>query len=169
MKHPFIKWLLFLLLCLSISYVFSQEICPSPDEFQYSDIDRKQFQKRLWKMVYGKDSGGSWEGSILGFINEIRNDEHIQLTGYLWWILREEFVGCEKVSGNFNPDTRTLVLYTVYVTSDTLAKGVTYSATVSEDGVVIEGTWHGIFVTPGSWRAEQMTLTVPYRIPDPDL
>ena len=120
-------------------------------------------------MVYGKDLGGSWEGSILGFENEIRNEENIQLTGYLWWILRDEFVGCEKVSGSFNPDTRTLELRTVYVTSDALAKGVTYSTIVSEDGVVIEGTWHGLFVAPGSWRAEQMSFTVPYRILDPDL
>ncbi len=119
-------------------------------------------------MVYGEDNGGSWEGSILGFENEIRNEEQIQLTGYIWWILKEEFVGCEKVSGNFNLDTRTLELYTVFVTSNAIAKGVTYSTIVSEDGVIIEGRWHGIFVAPGNWRAEQMSLTVPYRIPDPD-
>jgi hypothetical protein len=168
MKHSFIQWLLFLLLCLPLSTVFSQEICPAPNELQNSDIDQKQFQKRLWKMVYGEDNGGSWEGSILGFENEIRNEEQIQLTGYIWWILKEEFVGCEKVSGNFNLDTRTLELYTVFVTSNAIAKGVTYSTIVSEDGVIIEGRWHGIFVAPGNWRAEQMSLTVPYRIPDPD-
>jgi len=109
-------------------------------------------------IITGNDvSGGSWNGSTITFESQALQGTNYSVSGYFNWVGNRGGFGRENFIGTLFANNGLQLFGTEIVPpASGIVTGI-YSADVTSDGKrIINGTWGGVGIIPGTWTADQV-------------
>ena len=125
------------LLVCQLAYAKSA-VCPSARELLTADIPAGQFAPSMWKLVDAMTQVTDLSGSILVFSSEKKTDPGLQVEAYFWWRRDGSLIGCSKLDGDYDRETRQINLRTRERSANVIPPLSWFKARLSDDGMALQ-------------------------------